>query len=246
MGDDWLIELDDTARTAHERWVRGGFRGEGRLVREDVDLSDAPMGGRTWDSARFVRCDMRRLRASLARFRGTELVACDLSESTLGGATLDGALLVDCNLSGAAGSGVYFVEAELERCQLDGVWMERSRWTDARITGASLRGADLSVSTLSGVRFVDCDLRGAKLGWDPEWANLAIADGARFERCDLRGADVAGLRLSNTIFDGCAFHGLTGLPRIEGPIDIRAADLSEAFDGSVIGSTADVMAMWTP
>ena len=73
---------------------------------------------------------------------------------------------------------------------------------------------------------------------------MAWARNSHFTDCDFRGANITGLRLNNTTFEHCKFHGIIGTPVLEGPITIVDADFSPDADGSDLRSQADIVAQW--
>jgi uncharacterized protein YjbI with pentapeptide repeats len=74
---------------------------------------------------------------------------------------------------------------------------------------------------------------------------MASCANARFTDCDFRNANLTGLRLNNTTFERCRFHGVIGTPALEGPVTIIDADFSAAGDKSDLRSQAEVIALWS-
>lgn len=130
-------------------------------------------------------------------------------------------------------------------------WLQGARMARANLRGVNLHGCSISDP---GTSWLDCDLR------DTSWTHAISQnnDGSstspnRFAHahvcgCDFRGADFQALRILNTTFEGCAFHGILGAPEFldhHGTSHFIDCDLSPDFDGSRIVSHEEALAFLT-
>ena len=229
---------------AHGAWLAAGKTGDGQL-----SLADEPM---------------IRLAAGAQHLQFSEFRRCVLALADLSFAILDSALFEDCKFTGASlsqGSALHtqFIRCEmsdvdlrlldlsasvLKHCVLDGSVAERTLWKNAKLEHCHFVGVDLSDSVLDGAGFHDCNFRDSRLARIDSSGVLGGAEGTVFERCDFRGADFSGRRLINTTFVECRFHGITGVPTIDGPYTVLSPDLSPSGDGSEVVTEAVFKSRW--
>ena len=242
---DWKRHLGPDAIEAHAGWITVGREGGGRLELDGADLRGATLSG--------------------MNLRGSRFIDCSFDGATLTYTTFDEAELVGCSFVGAALDNDTFDRARIERCRFDGANLDlatfqcadvrSASFTDASLVHGDLRDAKVAESSFRRARLVNAHLDGAVLcGCGFREANLSrdttsrhsggAARGTRFVACDFRGTNLLALRLADTTFDRCGFHGVVGPPSIEGPYRVVSPDFSAAFDLSGIGPPERLAADW--
>ena len=229
---DWRSVFTRARLSAHEEWLDGGRNGPGRFELEGLNLGDARSGG-VLSGARWVRCDLGGAVLELSEMRETELMECLFREANLRGCDLEGATLQACRFSQANLRMIDLVAAQVRECDFGEAQLERSSWTGSVIERCGFAGACLQDSVFDQAQFSDCDFRSSDLSWT-QGPPLGTARKTRFVRCDFRGADFSRLRLTDTFFQQCGFHGVKGKPSVQGLCLITNPDFSAAFDGSDI------------
>lgn len=234
--------IDRASLRAHEAWVRGGRRGEGRLDVAGYNARGLGLGGVQFTGARLERVDFDRANLGGAHMQECELrdvSACEanagslqLGNATLIGGTFERSVLALATFNGAKIDGTSFVESNLER----------SQWTAATVTAADFERATLSNARMEGVRFRGCSFKQAD--FRPAADIKETTSGASFEDCDLRGTKWEGRDLSNASFIRCKLAGASGRPAAAVNVSIQEPDLSIDGDGSNIGTAEDVLALW--
>jgi uncharacterized protein YjbI with pentapeptide repeats len=176
--------------------------------------SDGEASTRARDAIAAVRRDGASLRGR--DFTGADLVGVDARGVDLRDALLECANLGGADLSGADLSGAVLARADLSR---------------AKLTGAKLAGANLGMANLTDASAGD--------GVDLTGAVLAKAD---LSGADLHGAKLVGADLSEAVFKGTNFSGVTasGLNFLGSDLSgltLRGADLGKCnfIDVTVAG-----------
>jgi len=235
--------IDRASLMAHERWVRAGREGAGRLevvgfhargsrlggvLFQGGYLESVVLDGARLDGARLMDCELRDLSA-LAAF----CTSIDLSRATIVGGTFARSVLALAVFVDAAIEGTSFADADLDR----------SVWRGATVTGASFERATFGNSWLDGGQFRGCSFKGADLRLLTPGIRATTA-GAVFEDCDLREARWGGRDLDGATFVRCKLAGIRGRPSSLASVTIEAPDLSTEGDGSALGTAAEVLERW--
>jgi uncharacterized protein YjbI with pentapeptide repeats len=136
-----------------------------------------------------------------------------------------------------------FDEATLEDCDLSQANLEGTTWRNAVATRCIATGAVFFDARLDASQFAECDFRNADFQAQTAGAVSAL-ESFKFVRCDLRDTNGTGRVLSRASFVDCKLFGAHG--EADGLADaaIDHADLSPAGDGSVLGTSAAVLAGW--
>jgi uncharacterized protein YjbI with pentapeptide repeats len=240
----YLSDINKAAFYAHEDWVRRGRTGPGRFVLEGKDLSKAEYICRSLGWARLVDCDLSDGKFHPS-FDHAELIRCSFRNMmwmNLPG--FDGALLEECDFTGAGLSLAGFQDATVMRCRLAGVPMRRGGFDRARIVQTDFSLCKLESVHMDDALVENCDFRGTDFRPEPRNDYLNRFHGVRFIRCDFRGANLDGRRVRDAVFDHCRFHGLVGIPVLEGPCTIIDPDMSEAGDESGVVDGEIVRQQW--
>lgn len=228
---------------AHEQWYERGKTGEGRIALEGLNLRGGTVASDLC-GARLARCDLSRFSRRAGSWEEIELVECVLNRALLRSSTLDRARCERCYFLRCDLRLSHFYGATLIDCDFSSALIGHVSWTGAEVMRCRFRGAHLENNRLSGGTFTACDFRDADLSWT-EGPTLGRADGARFIGCDFRNARMDRLRLRDTVFERCGFHGLTGRPILEGPCQIIEPDFSAEFDGTDVRNP-DALGWETP
>lgn len=215
----------------HERWLRAGKTGNGQLQVQNENLRGILAVGGDFRLARFTGCDLSFANINSATLNAAEFRHCTLEGTVFAASDINDAIIEDCmaarinlNLAHLYRTGIRggdFKEATFGRASLTGAIVE-----DVDLSAALLEDSVLDGAVFRRCRFDESSFRRVDMGLE-----LARAFGTRFEECDLRGANVAGWRLKDTTFEGCAMYGITGTPAFEGSVQVRA-DLSPGADGT--------------
>ncbi len=230
---------------AHERWLKAGKLGAGRLELEDASLSDMRLGSSKLSGARLVRCRMDRSYFDHARFEGTELIECTGDHAVFHFAHCAGARLTECRFTKCNFRLGELQDMEITGGSLAGSVSDRASWNRLRAVKVDFRGHVFADAILDGAYFEDCDLRDADLARvATNLRALGSSLNTTFVRCDLRGMKIAGRRFMGTTFVDCKMAGISGTPVIEGDVDIERADLSVAGDGSQVRGLDAFRAAW--
>lgn len=242
-GERWREAMGLEAQRAHERWLRAGRSGPGRLRLAGEQLR----GARALASlvaARFVGCDLSRARLPYDRLDEIELIGCTLDGAVLCISSFRGALLCDCRAR----------RTDLRSADFHAARIVGGDWQGARLSGSGLRGcqvaqlelagAELADAAISDTSFLECSFVGADLGRRLARPESGRAERARFGRCDFRGANLAGWRLAGAVFDSCRFGGAVGRPSIEGAVVVLGADVSAEGDGTLMVDQRTLLAGW--
>lgn len=239
------LTLAERAR-AHRGWLQRGRAGEGRLVMRGEKHVGQNMGNPKLTAAELVDTVLDRCQLSMADFDEATLTRCSFVQAGLASVDFTRATIEACTLRQASLRLAKLVEAQVTGGDWSMIDAGRGFWHHARFDDVSLRDAWLRDTVLDDARLERCDLRGADLRREKEiLRSLGTALRTRFVDCDLRGARIDGWRLRGTVFERCKLHGVTGVPRLEGPVTVIDADLSEAGDGSLRGGNEVVDEWWT-
>ena len=152
---------------------------------EFADLDLREMDG---SHSRMVRCELRRVQLTAARFRA--------------------AVLVDVCFEHCELSGVDFHEASLTRvefrdCRMTGINLSQAtlrhvRWTDCKLDDANLRAATVDHGWAQGCSCVELD------AYDSELTAV------RFDACDLTRADFSKVRIAGLDLRGSTIESMVG------------------------------------
>ena len=136
-----------------------------------------------------------------------------------------------------------FDKALVDETTFEGANLDRSTWAGASVTAASFDNCVLGNAWLDNGTFRGCTFRKADLRLLTEGIKCTTA-GAVFEDCDLRFTRWDGRNLDGATFIRCKLGGMTGTPASFANVRIVDADLSVNGDGSDLGDTDDVLALW--
>ncbi len=229
---------------AHRAWYARGKTGDGRLILNGRNLGGIAVA--SLRGARLEHCDLSNANMSIGLMDAVELIDCVFDDARMNHSSWDQAELVNCRFLKAWLGLAKFEHARISGCDWTAAYLETSMWSNSDVNATRFVDANLVDSRFDGALFSQVDFRGAKLCRIDEAADFARCPNTRFIDCDFRGANLTGLRLNDTTFERCRFHGVIGAPVLEGPVTIIDADFSEAGDGSDLRSQAVVMAMWEP
>lgn len=237
--------VDRDALMAHEKWVRAGRKGPGRLEAVGYDARGLRFGGVLFQGARLERVNFERALLDAARMMDCELVDITANDAictslNLTRATLNGGSFLRANLDLAV-----FDEAAIDETTFDDAHIDRSQWIGARVTAASFDRAIFGNTRFDGGRFTGCTFRKADMRLLERGIKCTTAN-AVFEDCDLRFTRWDDRDVTGATFIRCKFHGVTGKPFGVGKVHVEDPDLSVDGDGSDIGDVDDVLALWRP
>ncbi len=218
------------------------MQGVGRIELFDRNIQGANI--RAIEGAKLVRCDLSHVNISM--FDDVEFEDCILDWAVLTDSAWDRAMLVGCSFRDGYLGLIHFFDATITGGDFARAYAERSSWHRAIVTSVSFQDANLRDGRFDDAVFARCDFRNADLSCHIVDGDFARCPNTYFIDCDFRGANLTGLRLNDTTFERCRFHGVIGAPVLEGPVTIIDADFSEAGEGSDLRSQAVVMAMWEP
>jgi uncharacterized protein YjbI with pentapeptide repeats len=228
---------------AHQAWYARGRIGDGRMVLVDENLQGAHVADLR--GVHFTRCDLSGAKLGRRPLDDAELTECTFFDATLNYSHWERATLTRCNFVSVFMGCTDFDDASISDCDWTNAYLERSIWTRAVVVQSLFTGANLDEVTFDLARFDRCSFSRATLQDNSQRrGNVAVCNGTHFIDCDFRGANITGLRLNNTTFERCKFHGVIGAPVLEGPVTLVDADFSVDGDGSDMRSQADVVAQW--
>ncbi|MBW4507268.1 MAG: pentapeptide repeat-containing protein [Scytonematopsis contorta HA4267-MV1] len=233
----WLAYLSPSNIRGHQRWLKAGCQGSGRIVLEEINLRGASLAAPELVAAKFVRCDLTDVLIRFGDLTDTELVECICEKALLERSTFNKALIKDCQFVGAALTLAKFVETHLQGGNWSQTNLDRTDWKNAQVISVCFQEANFQGARLHNAKFIGCNLQKANI------ANM-IADEAIFENCDFRYTDFNSLKMKNTVFYKCGFYGCTGTPTIEENCTIIAPDLSEDFDTTVVVKAEKIFELW--
>lgn len=229
---------------AHQAWYERGRTGEGRMVLVDENLQGANVAGLRGVS--FTRCDLSGAELGRRLLDDSEFVECTFLDASLNYSswervTLTGCIFIDSYLCLAD-----FSDANIDKSNWTKAHLERTIWRRAHVASSLFVGAYLNGAICIQTRFEGCNFNGADLSIaaNDVGGNVASCEDAHFIDCDFRGSNLSGLRLNNTRFERCKFHGIVGVPVFEGPVTFIDADFSQGGDGSDLRSQDAVLTVW--
>lgn len=165
------------------RWRHGD--GAGRLLLNDVDLSEAQLAG----------IDLSGVNAESIDLYGSDLTEANLKMSDFDKSDFSSAKLVSIGAYKVSLEGAYLVEANLE-----GADLSESKLCGADLRGANLRNVNLQGADLKGARLDRSDLTGASLvEVDVTGANFSYAN---FDNANLTALMYGGYRKMTGLFYG--------------------------------------------
>ncbi len=227
---------------AHQAWYARGRTGEGRMVLVDENLQGAQVASLA--GVQFTRCDLSGARVVHVDLRYAEFIDCVFEDAGLNLSQWHGAVLKGCKFPGSWIGLADFVNTNVLRCDFSTTNFERTTWQHAEVVASRFYKANVTNQRIDTSTFRQCDFREASINRTDFKLDMAWARNSHFTDCDFRGANITGLRLNNTTFEHCKFHGIIGTPVLEGPITIVDADFSPDADGSDLRSQADIVAQW--
>jgi uncharacterized protein YjbI with pentapeptide repeats len=227
----------------HRAYIAANCQGSGQMILEDMNLQGAELG---WlEHACLKRCDLSGLRLQQsASLKGSEFVDCLFVEAELNYSRWIRTQVRGCCFTHAFLGLVDFDDAVLERCDFSTANLERAQWPRASVRDCNLSNTNLASSIFDDAWFTNCNFQHATLNHQDTFPDLSRCPNTRFINCDFRGANLTGLRLNNTTFDRCKFHGIIGTPVLEGDITLIAPDFSPNADGSDIRKPKAVVKAW--
>ena len=234
-----LTSLDERSLKEHAAWLARGKTGDGRLMLDGARVGPLGLGAANLEGARLVRVKFFGHKADFAKFIEAERYGCDGAGTNFGHAIFDRARFEHCTFTRSHFVLTDFIDGRVVGGSLAGSTASRGRWHRVRFLGTDLRKVRFCDTILDGAQFEDCDLREADLrSMNPELSALGSTFNATFTRCDLRDAKIDLRRFHGTSFVECKLSGMSGKPRLDGPIAYRvhACDLS----------ADEVRAMWSP
>jgi uncharacterized protein YjbI with pentapeptide repeats len=178
----------------------------------------------------------------LTNLENADLVDVRAHGTTFDNASFAEATLLRCSLIGAAMTRTKLGDATLVECDFGNAELVWSSWYRAQVTRCSFVGARLHNAALDHATFTDCDLRGADFAVLRD-DQFGTSFEATFVRCDLRGSSWLERPLYRVKFIDCKFHDVRGTPYRSATV-IERPDLSEAGDGSRIGTDRDAYRAW--
>jgi uncharacterized protein YjbI with pentapeptide repeats len=198
-----LATLTDEAIDAHERWVRSGRTGDGRLVASHVvvvphrRLAGVDLRWSALDHAVLAGVDL-----VSTTFAGAHLTACDLRGARLERASFEGGVVTATAFDGANLGLTRWEQATVTAGSFERADLDRSSWTRAVVADADFRHAWFGHAALDGARFTDCDLSGAVCDLVSDQP-MGTNRGFTLERCDLTGSTWTGRRVDEISVVDC-------------------------------------------
>jgi uncharacterized protein YjbI with pentapeptide repeats len=231
---------------AHEAWYERGRAGPGRMVLSDENLQGARVVSLA--GVQFTRCDLSGAALGRSFMGDAELIECNFFDAPMNYSMWDRARLERCSFVEAGLGGADFTAATAEGCTWQRTYLERSLWVGASVNASSFDDAVADNVVFDDATLTGCTFRRTLMRRTVQSpaGNVGTCFGTRFTDCDFRGADVTRLRLANTTFTRCKFHGLLGKPVLEGPVIIEGSDFSPDADGSDLRTREEVLAQWQP
>jgi uncharacterized protein YjbI with pentapeptide repeats len=237
-------QLDRAVYDAHQKWLKAGGKGPGRLVAEDESLLGIVATAMRLNGAQFKRCVMSSGDLNNTHFKSVLLLACDLSKTNLYMAMFASATMKDCVLAEARLSLAMIVESRVTGCDLTEADAARLLVKESSVEHTDFKGAMLLDAQFEASRFFDCSFHGANLGRKSGGPALGTTRTTHFENCDFRGADFAGRKLRESKFINCHFHEAVGVPELGDGVVVEGADLSAEADGSDIVEPSTFLERW--
>ena len=234
---EWKVCFRDKITMAHNKWLKAGGEGAGRINLEEKNLTRATLRGENFTKARFVWCDWSNSLVSSSNLVEAEIIECAWNNSLLHSVDFDRASIEKCNFVDAYLGITHFIEAKIKGGDWTRSDLDKSTWTDAVVENVCFQRANFSEARFHGSRFINCDLRFCNL-------ESATLRGAVFENCDFRGAYLYDFVFEKVTFINCGFHGCTGVPAFEGEYTFIEPDLSPNFDGTAIVEPEQLLAKW--
>lgn len=233
----WLAYLSPSNIREHQRWLKAGRQGSGRIVLEEINLRGASLAAPELVAAKFLKCDLTDVLIRFGDLTDAEVVECIWEKALLESSTFNTALIKDCQFVGATLTLADFVGTHLQGGNWGQTNLDRTDWTNAQAISVCFQEANFQGARLHNAKFVGCNLQKVNI------ANM-IAYEAIFEHCDFRYTNFNSLKLKNTIFYKCGFYGCTGTPTIEENCEIIAPDLSEQFNATVVVEAEKIFQLW--
>jgi uncharacterized protein YjbI with pentapeptide repeats len=233
----WLAYLSPGNIRSHERWLKGGRQGSGRIVLEEINLRGITLAAPCLVAAKFVKCDLTDALIRFGDLTDAELIECIWDSALIERSTFNNASIKNCRFVGAALNIAKFIGAHVQEGDWSRTNLDRTDWMNAQAVNVCFQEANFQEARLDKTKFISCDLRGSNL------AAMTPYD-AVFEYCDFRNCDLKYLKLKNTVFYKCGFYGCTGAPTMEGQCEVIEPDLSEEFDGSKVIAAEKLFQLW--
>jgi uncharacterized protein YjbI with pentapeptide repeats len=232
----------DTLR-AHEAWVRGRGQGAERLDCVGYNARGLRLGAVLFEGARLERVDFDRANLGGARMQRCELRDLSVREANAESLQLTGATLAGGTFERSVLALAVFNDAKVDGTSFTESNLDRTTWAGATVSGARFERVLFGNAWMDGGRFRGCDFQGADFRPRTDLPKRPTAAGALFEDCDLRGTKWEGRDLSRASFIRCRFAGASGKPAAMANVTLQEPDLSEAGDGSRVGTAEDVLAL---
>ena len=234
---EWKLYLFGSKTKPHSLWLKAGAKGTGRMDLKEKNLTRAVVRGVDLTKARFVKCDFSDSFITSTDFVKTEITKCIWNNALIGSTDFDRSVIEKCNFIDTYFNTAHFIETKIQGGDWTRSDLDKSTWTGAVVKNVCFQRVNLWRSLLQESHFINCDFRNGNL--------MSVkADNAVFKNCDFRGAYLRSFRFKNTKFINCGFYGCVGNPKLEGDCILIEPDLSEAFDGTGIVETEQLLEQW--
>jgi uncharacterized protein YjbI with pentapeptide repeats len=225
----------------HRGWLEGKQGGQQLEIR-NKELPRKQVRAENMSRAIFEKVVLDGGNFGFAKLEQAELVDVRAHGTVFDSASFSEATLLRCNFTGAAMTRAKFGDATLVDCDFGNAVLAWSSWYRAQVTRCSFVGAQLHNAALDHATFTDCDFRGADFAVLRD-DQFGTSFEATFVRCDLRASYWLERPLYRVKFIDCKLHGVRGTPYRSETV-IERPDLSEAGDGSQIGTDLDAYRAW--
>ncbi len=225
----------------HRGWLEGKLGGQQLEIR-NKELPRKQVRTENLSRAIFDKVVLDGGDFGITNLENAELVDVRAHGTTFDSASFAEATLLRCSFTGAAMTRAKFGDATLVECDFGNAELTWSSWYRAQVTRCSFVGARLHNAALDHATFTDCDLRGADFAVLRD-DQFGTSFEATFVRCDLRGSSWLERPLYRVKLIDCKFHDVRGTPYRSETV-IERPDLSEAGDGSRIGTDRDAYRAW--